>query len=115
MADNQPRDTRIAETRSSSVPGWLLAILVIVALVVAAFAFGLINIDQTREAALPDVKVETIGGQAPVFDIDTAKVDIGKSEETIKVPTVDVGSKDETVTVPTISVDRADDPNAKDK
>ncbi|MFZ4688703.1 MAG: hypothetical protein ACOYLS_05665 [Polymorphobacter sp.] len=112
MADNEPRDTTI---RTSSVPGWLLAILVIVALVVAAFAFGLINIDQTRETTLPGVKVETSGGQAPAFDIDTAKVSIGKSEETVKVPTVDVGTKDETVTMPTISVERADDPNKKDK
>jgi hypothetical protein len=115
MAEYEPNDTRIVETRKSSVPGWLLAILVIVALVVAAFAFGLINIDQVREAKAPDVKLETSGGQAPAFDIQTAKIDIGKKAETVKVPTVDVGSKDAVVTMPTISVERANDPNAKDK
>lgn len=115
MDQNEPRDVRVVETSKSSVPGWLLAIIVIVALVVAAFAFGLINIDQVREAKAPAVKLETSGGQAPVFDIETAKIDIGKTESTVKVPTVDVGSKDATVTMPTVSVERADDPNAKDK
>ena len=81
--------TVVVERRTGSM-GWLIALLVVVALVVAAFAFGLINIDQTKEARLPDVKVETTGGQAPGFAVDTAKVDVGTKEETIKVPTVHV-------------------------
>lgn len=114
MDQNEPRDVRVVETKSS-VPGWLLAIIVIVALVVAAFAFGLINIDQVREAKAPDIKVETSGGQAPAFDVNTATIDIGEKKSTVKVPTVDVGSKDADVTMPTLSVERANDPNAKDQ
>ncbi|GGE15117.1 hypothetical protein GCM10011529_21880 [Polymorphobacter glacialis] len=90
MAEYENRDGRVGETRKSSAPGWLLAIIIIVALVIAAFAFGLINIDQTKNAALPDVKVETTGGQAPAFDVDTADVNVGTKETTIEVPTVSV-------------------------
>jgi hypothetical protein len=99
MADQPESDRQFNETKGSSVPGWLLAIVVIVGLVVAAFAFDLINIDQVSPA------------KAPVFDVSTAKVDLGKTEKTVKVPTIDVGSKDETVTVPTVDVE----PAAKDK
>ncbi len=79
--------TVVAEPRRSSA-GWLVAILVIVAIVVAAFAFGFIDINQTKNAQLPNVKVETSGGQAPAFDVNTAKVDVGTKTETIEVPTV---------------------------
>ena len=67
---------------------WLIAILVIVALVVAAFALGFIDINQTKTTKLPDVKVETSGGQAPEFNVDTADVNVGTKTETIQVPTV---------------------------
>lgn len=80
--------TVVAEPARSSSGGWLLAIILIVALVVAAFAFGFINIDQTQSAKLPDVKVESSGGQAPAFDVDTADIDVGTKTETIEVPTV---------------------------
>jgi hypothetical protein len=108
------QDGHVVETRSSNTPGWLLGIIVIVLLVIAAFAFGLINIDQTREAVAPTVKLESSGGQAPAFDVDTAKVDVGTTTETIRTPTVDVGTKDSTVEVPTVSVEPAGDPNKKD-
>lgn len=119
MADNIPPDTRlhdrrVVETRSSSTPGWLIAIVVIVLLVVAAFALGLVNIDQTQTAKLPDVNVETSGGQAPAFDVDTATVDVGSKKETVDVPTVDVGSKETSIDVPTVSVEPAGNPEAKD-
>lgn len=88
MAEYETRDGRVVETTKSSTPVWLFVILIIVALVVAAFAFGFINIDQTRTAKLPDVKVETSGGQTPAFDVDTAKIDVGTEKKTIEVPTV---------------------------
>lgn len=87
MAEYETRDGRVVETKSST-PVWLFVILIIVALVVAAFAFGFINIDQTKTAKLPDVKVETSGGQAPAFDVDTAQIDVGTEKKTIEVPTV---------------------------
>lgn len=113
--DRTVNNGRVVEReRPSSNMGWLIALLVIVGLVMAAFALGLIDIDQTRGAKLPDVKVETSGGQAPAFDVNTANIDVGKKQETVKVPTVDVGSKDTQVTMPTISVDPAGDPNKKE-
>ena len=88
MTEIDNRDTTTTQPARSSTPMWLIAILVIVAIVVAAFAFGFINIDQTQSAKLPDVKVETSGGQAPAFDVDTAKIDVGTEKKTIEVPTV---------------------------
>jgi hypothetical protein len=88
------RDGRVVETRSSGSAGWLLALLVIVLLVVAAFAFGLINVDQVQKGELPTVNVEASGGQAPTFDVDTAKVDVGTKTETVEVPTVEVTPAD---------------------
>ena len=112
--ENTP-DGRVVEVRRSGSGGWIIALLVVVALVVAAFAFGFINIDQVREAKVPTVSLQASGGQAPAFDVKTAKIAVGAKDETVKLPTVDVGTKDSTVKVPTISVQRADDPNAKDK
>ena len=91
-----PRDDRVVVTEKSSTMGWIIALVVIAALVAAAFAFGLINIDQTKTAALPDIKVETSGGQAPAFDIDTAKVDVGTKKTTVEVPTLSVDKADKT-------------------
>ncbi|USI73342.1 hypothetical protein [Sphingomonas morindae] len=62
----------------------LLIILVVVA--IALVATGYINVDQTRQAALP--KIEVKGGQAPAFDVQTANVSV--HNETVQVPTVDV-------------------------
>jgi hypothetical protein len=87
MADYETRDGRVVRT-GGGTPGWLIAVLVIVALVVAAFAFGLIDIDQTKSLKTPDVSVT--GGQAPAFDVNTATVDVGTKKETIEVPTIDV-------------------------
>lgn len=66
-----------------------LAILGVAALVVAALmAFNFISIDQTRTAALPQVKLE--GGQAPKFDVDVGKVDVGTVNRTVEVPAIKV-------------------------
>lgn len=81
------------------------AILVLV--VIAAFAFGLIDIDQTKETKLPEVAVQ--GGQAPAFDVDTAKVDVGTKETDIDVPKVEVGTTKAEVDLPTVDVKKAAD------
>lgn len=79
------------------------AILVI--LVIAAFAFGLVDINQTKDAKLPQVAVQ--GGQTPAFDVDTAKVAVGTKETNIEVPKVDVGTTKEQVELPTVDVQKA--------
>ncbi|KQX20924.1 hypothetical protein ASD39_04215 [Sphingomonas sp. Root50] len=73
--------------------------------IIAAFAFGLIDVSQTREAKAPDVSVT--GGQAPAFDVDTAKVNVGSKTTDVTVPKVDVGTTTEQVKVPTVDVDKA--------
>ncbi len=84
--------------------GAILAIIAVV-LVIAAFAFGLIDINQTKETKLPEVSVK--GGQAPAFDVDTAKVDVGTKTTDVAVPDVDVSTKDVGVKVPTVDVQKA--------
>ena len=76
--------------------------------VIAAFAFGLIDINQTREGALPDVKVQSSGGAMPAFDVDTAKVNIQTRTEAVNVPQVEVGTTTRDVEVPSVSVERAE-------
>ena len=59
----------------------LLALLGIAALVVVGLMyFGLINIDQTRQASF----------QPPQFKADVARVSVGTENKTVAVPTVDV-------------------------
>lgn len=48
------------------------------------------RVRQTQEGEMPDVKVETKGGQMPKYDVDAAEVDVKTKEKTIKVPEVDV-------------------------
>lgn len=84
--------------------GIIVAIIAVLA-IIAAFAFGLIDINQTKEMKAPDVSVS--GGQAPAFDVDTAKVNVGTKTTDVSVPKVDIGTTKEAVKVPTISVDKA--------
>ncbi len=91
--------------RSNGARAGIIIAIVAVLAIIAAFAFGLIDIDQTKETKVPEVSVQ--GGQAPAFDVDTAKVDVGTKTENIKVPTVDVGTKDQGIEVPTVDVDKA--------
>ena len=83
----------------------IIAILAILA-IIAAFAFGLIDIDQKKGAELPTVEVDAKGGQLPTFDVDTADVDVGTTNTSVEVPTVEVNTKKTNVEVPTISVDK---------
>jgi hypothetical protein len=91
---------------SSGARGILIAAVIIVLAVIAAFAFGLVDISQTRETKLPEVAVQ--GGQAPAFDVDTAEVDVGTRNTSIEVPKVEVGTTKENVELPTIDVKKAE-------
>jgi len=105
-ADGRPvvSTDRTVVVRRTNNMGWLIALIIIVAAVVAAFAFKLVNIDQLTSGSLP--KVETTGGSLPKFQVDTAKVDVGTKDTTVKVPTVQ--TEDKTVSLPTIHVEKAD-------
>lgn len=78
---------------------------ILVVLVIAAFAFGLVDVSQTKETKLPEVAVK--GGQAPAFDVDTAKVNVGTKETSVDVPKVDVGTTKADVELPTVDVQKA--------
>ena len=84
--------------------GIIVAVIAILA-VIAAFAFGLIDINQTKQMKAPEVSVS--GGQAPAFDVDTAKVDVGTKSTTVDVPKVEVGTTKESIKVPTVDVQKA--------
>ena len=76
----------------------LVAVLVLIGL----FATGFINVDQTRQAQLPSIKVE--GGQLPGFDAKSGNVAVGTTNTTVEVPTVDATER--TVEVPKIEVNK---------
>ena len=62
-----------------------LAFMGVVGLTVAAC-----DVDQTKEAELPDVDVNASGGQLPEFNVEGPEVEVGTKNETVEVPTVDV-------------------------
>lgn len=70
-----------------------ILILLVLVIVGALFAFGIIDVRQTREAELP--KVRTEGGQLPAFDVDTPDVEVGTRNETVKVPDISIGRADD--------------------
>jgi FlaG/FlaF family flagellin (archaellin) len=91
--------------RSSGARVGLIVAIIAILAIIAAFAFGFIDINQTRQGQAPSISVS--GGQAPAFDVDTAKVNIGSKDSSVTVPKIDVGTKEETVKVPTIDVKKA--------
>lgn len=72
----------------------LVLILAIVVLIVAV-ASGLVNLNLTRGAEVPQVSatgngVTAKGGQAPAFEVETGSLKVGTKDATVKVPTVAV-------------------------
>src|SRR5690606_22556267 len=95
-------------TMSSGARTGLIIAIVAVLAIIAAFAFGLVDITQTKETRLPEVAVE--GGQAPAFDVDTAEVNVTTRETQVEVPKVDVDTTKVGVELPTVDVERAEEP-----
>lgn len=85
----------------------LIIVLVVVLAAIAALAFGLIDIDQTRSGKLPAIAVE--GGRTPAFDVKTGDVQVGTTTKSVEVPKVDVGTTREEVKLPTVDVKKASD------
>lgn len=72
---------------------------------VVALAATACDIDQTRDAELPDVDVDVQGGQLPAWDIDGPDVTVGTTTKTVTVPKLVVVTEEEQVEVPYIDVD----------
>ena len=74
----------------------ILFILILAVLaVLILLGTGLVDINQTRPAAAPDVDatgagVTASGGQTPAFDIETGSVAVGTTQRNVAVPTVEV-------------------------
>ena len=79
---------------------------------IAAIHFGLVDISQSRPAALPRVeaengKVTARGGQTPAFDVATGSVGVTRKEATVGVPKVTIQADPRNVTVPAVEVTKA--------
>jgi len=85
---------------SSAKKPILFIIGAIILVGVALFAFYFVDIDQTKEAILPDVDVTVKEGQLPKFDVDTGSIGIGTKEVEVEVPTTDVEMKTIEIEVP---------------
>lgn len=77
----------------------LVLILGIVALIVAV-ASGLVNLNLTRGAEVPQVSatgngITAKGGQTPAFEVETGSVKVGTKDATVKVPTIGVEPADD--------------------
>lgn len=69
----------------------LFILILVVAAAIALIATGLIDINQTRPAKVPDIDasrggVSASGGQAPAFDVQTGTVTVGATERNVAVP-----------------------------
>jgi hypothetical protein len=96
---------QLEQPKDKKMRGLLILLLVLVIVLIGAFAFNLIDINQTREARLPTVAVS--GGQAPAYDVSTGKVELGTKPAPVDMPKVDVGTVRKTVDVPTVNVSKA--------
>ncbi len=64
--------------------------------IAAVLSASACDVDQTKEGELPEVEVNTSGGQLPEFDVDGPSVNVGTERKTIEVPTLEVdGPKDD--------------------
>lgn len=70
------------------------------------------EIKQKEEGKLPDVDINTESGKLPKYEVDWAKVDVGTTTRTIKVPKVVVVMEEKEVSVPYIDVKMPADSNA---
>ncbi len=70
----------------------ILALLIVAVVVVIVLVMtDVINIDQIREASLPELE----GGSTPAFDVDTADINVGTETREVEVPTIDIEGADE--------------------
>jgi hypothetical protein len=71
----------------------LLVLVGVAALVLlAAMALGFVRFDQTQVAQLPRLE----GGQAPKFNADVGKINVGLENKTVAVPDISVQKPGET-------------------
>lgn len=57
---------------------------------VSGLGLSACDVDQTKNAQLPDVDLNVTGGQAPEFNVTGPEVSVGMENKTVQVPDVDV-------------------------
>ena len=67
----------------------------VLAVAVVGLGIYLVDIEQTEEAALPDIDLTVEGGNMPEFDAEVGDIEIGSEEVTLDVPTIDLQSPEE--------------------
>ena len=89
----------------------LLALLIaLVGLAVLAQMTGLLDFDTRGTLRAPAIDVKVRGGELPEVDVETAKVKVGVTEKTVKLPSgVDVDMQKEQVKLPEVKVDETRD------
>ena len=88
----------------------LALIIALVGLAVLAQMTGLLDFDTTGTVRAPAIDVKVRGGELPEVDVETAKVKVGVTEKTVKLPSgVDVDSRREQVELPEVDVDQPGD------
>lgn len=73
----------------------LLILILGAVLLLIGIGTGFIDVNQTRDAEVPNISttgngVVASGGQAPAFDVETGSVQVGAKDRTVKVPEVKV-------------------------
>jgi hypothetical protein len=83
---------------------FLVAVGLVLLIALAAFGYFMIDVDQTKEAKLPDVDVQVEGGQLPEYEVETGSVEITTETKEVTVPDVDISATEKEITVPTLDV-----------
>jgi len=78
--------------------GILIALGAVVIVAGALFLVWFVDVDQTEEARLPEVKIE--GGNTPEYNVETGSVTVEESTVNVPVPEVDVKMNEEKMEVP---------------
>ena len=88
----------------------LALIIALIGLAVLAQMTGLLDFDPSGTLRAPAIDGKITGGEAPKVDVDTAKVKVGVSEKTVKLPSgVDIDMQKEQVKLPEVEVDEPGD------
>ena len=67
------------------IGGLLLIVLLVLA---GGIVTGFIDLQKTQEGRLPEIAVKE--GSLPKYEASVARVEVGKRQETVELPTVDV-------------------------
>ena len=62
------------------------------------------SVEQTREAAAPEVDVDVDPGRWPQYNVNWADVEVGTSERTVQVPVIQIEREPREITIPYIDI-----------